>query len=75
MGGYYINNARWRLAYVRANLTPYRLVADSDSEALLNFDRLHAAGIETTRARDSWDILHSALVEMFGRLRTSIAEV
>jgi len=72
MGGYYINNARWRLAYARENLAPYKPNPRSDSEDLTNLDRLHAGGIEATRARDSWDVLHAALVEMFGRLKASV---
>lgn len=73
MGGYYLNNARWRLAHAREKSQSWRRDQEAEPEAIARFDELHRSGIETERARDSWDALHNTLVAIFERLEAKVA--
>jgi hypothetical protein len=69
MGGYYLNNATFRLLWVRENFQS--LAPDTkDHPALLALDGLDKAGIElNTHSTKAWDILNDALGVMVGWLK------
>jgi hypothetical protein len=72
MGGYYLNNARFRL--VQAHELLALLVPDiSESEALTKLIELDKSGTTTRDPTKSWDVLHEALDTTFKALKTAEA--
>lgn len=61
MGGYYLNNAAFRLLWVRGNLQ--HLAPDTkDHPALIALDQLNNSGIEIKeRSTKVWEVLNEAL--------------
>jgi len=68
-GGYYLNNATFRLLWVRGNFQ-HLAPSTKDHPALIALDGLDKAGIElNTDSTKAWDILNDALGVMAGWLK------
>ena len=70
MGGFYLNNARYRLTEARDTLKA-RQGDIKNKNAFKRLDELNRSGIEGKKAAIWWDILYDASQEMYNLLERS----
>lgn len=71
MGGYYLNNARFRL--LRARVLLGELYPTFSSPALTRLEELDRSGTTGRRPSDCWEIFHESMVDMLGMLEKRLA--
>lgn len=73
MGGYYLNNARFRLITAMSRLEKLQPNI-SELDSFRRVHELHTLGIEERSPAESWEILHQGLCDMFQVLIQSLSD-
>ncbi len=69
MAGYYLNNARFRIARTRDSLA-----GSNENIDLSQLDSLDARGIADLDPKEVWEILHDALVQVLTQVEAAILQ-